>query len=68
LLSVLTVFSTGRDYKVDGIVGEDIRYCVPMLMIADVGRQDRTRFPTLAMDIEYGTSDSDKFRHAYRLY
>jgi bzd-type benzoyl-CoA reductase N subunit len=53
-----------RDYKVDGIVSQNIRYCVPyahdlpMLKdkIKDLG------IPVLALDIEYGTSGSGQIQ------
>jgi bzd-type benzoyl-CoA reductase N subunit len=53
-----------RDYKVDGIVSENIRYCVPYAhdlpllkdRIKDMG------IPVLALDIEYGTSGSGQIQ------
>jgi benzoyl-CoA reductase/2-hydroxyglutaryl-CoA dehydratase subunit BcrC/BadD/HgdB len=53
-----------RDYEVDGIVSENIRYCVPYAhdlpllkdKIKDLG------IPVLALDIEYGTSGSGQIQ------
>jgi benzoyl-CoA reductase/2-hydroxyglutaryl-CoA dehydratase subunit BcrC/BadD/HgdB len=53
-----------RDYRVDGIVSENIRYCVPYAhdlpllkdKIKDLG------IPVLALDIEYGTSGSGQIQ------
>lgn len=49
-----------RSYKVDGIVSENIRYCVPyahdLPLLKD--RIKDTGVPVLALDIEYGTSGS----------
>ncbi len=53
-----------RNYKVDGIVSENIRYCVPYAhdlpllkdKIKDLG------VPVLALDIEYGTSGSGQIQ------
>ncbi len=53
-----------RDYRVDGIVSENIRYCVPYAhdlpllkdKIKDLG------VPVLALDIEYGTSGSGQIQ------
>jgi bcr-type benzoyl-CoA reductase subunit C len=52
------------DYRVDGIVSENIRYCVPYAhdlpllkdKIKDLG------IPVLALDIEYGTSGSGQIQ------
>jgi bzd-type benzoyl-CoA reductase N subunit len=53
-----------RDYRVDGVVSQIIRYCVPYAhdlplltaRLSDIG------VPTLALDVEYGTSGSGQIR------
>ncbi|MBN1189600.1 MAG: 2-hydroxyacyl-CoA dehydratase [Dehalococcoidales bacterium] len=53
-----------RDYKVDGIVSENIRYCVPYAHDLPLLR-DRVKelgIPTLALDIEYGTAGSGQIQ------
>ena len=53
-----------RDYKVDGIVSENIRYCVPyahdLPLLKD--RLKEIGIPVLALDIEYGTSGSGQIQ------
>jgi bzd-type benzoyl-CoA reductase N subunit len=53
-----------RDYKVDGIVSENIRYCVPyahdLPMLKDKIKD--LDVPVLALDIEYGTSGSGQIQ------
>jgi bzd-type benzoyl-CoA reductase N subunit len=49
-----------RDFKVDGVISQVIRYCVPYahdmpLMVEKLKAQG---IPTLSLDVEYGTSGS----------
>jgi bcr-type benzoyl-CoA reductase subunit C len=53
-----------RDYRVDGIVSENIRYCVPYAHDLPLLR-DRVKelgIPILGLDIEYGTSGSGQIQ------
>lgn len=49
-----------RDYKVDGVISQIIRYCVPyahdLPLLSD--RLNEADIPSLALDVEYGTSGS----------
>ena len=49
-----------RDYKVDGVISQIVRYCVPyahdLPLLTD--RLKEAGIPTLALDVEYGTSGS----------
>jgi bcr-type benzoyl-CoA reductase subunit C len=53
-----------RDYRVDGVVSENIRYCVPyahdLPLLKD--RLKALNIPVLALDIEYGTSGSGQIQ------
>jgi bzd-type benzoyl-CoA reductase N subunit len=53
-----------RDYKVDGVISQIIRYCVPyahdLPLITE--RLNKIGVPTLALDVEYGTSGSGQIR------
>jgi bzd-type benzoyl-CoA reductase N subunit len=53
-----------HDYKVDGVISQVIRYCVPyahdLPLITE--RLKQTGVPTLALDVEYGTSGSGQIR------
>ncbi len=53
-----------RDYKVDGVISENIRYCVPyahdLPLLKD--RIQALGVPALALDIEYGTSGSGQIQ------
>jgi benzoyl-CoA reductase/2-hydroxyglutaryl-CoA dehydratase subunit BcrC/BadD/HgdB len=53
-----------RDYRVDGVVSENIRYCVPyahdLPLLKD--RLKALNIPILALDIEYGTSGSGQIQ------
>jgi benzoyl-CoA reductase subunit C len=53
-----------RDYKVDGVISQVIRYCVPyahdLPLITE--RLKQIGVPTLALDVEYGTSGSGQIR------
>ena len=49
-----------REYKVDGVISETVRYCVPYahdLPLLSKRLRDEG-IPTLALDVEYGTSGS----------
>ena len=54
------ILQLARDYKVDGVISQIIRYCVPyahdLPLITD--RLKKAGIPTLALDVEYGTSGS----------
>ena len=53
-----------REYQVDGIVSENVRYCVPYAHDLPLLR-DRIKelgVPLLALDIEYGTSGSGQIQ------
>jgi benzoyl-CoA reductase/2-hydroxyglutaryl-CoA dehydratase subunit BcrC/BadD/HgdB len=58
------VLQLARDYRVDGVVSQVIRYCVPyahdLPLITE--RLKQTGVPTLALDVEYGTSGSGQIR------
>ena len=49
-----------KDYKVDGVISQIIRYCVPyahdLPLLTE--RLKQAGVPTLALDVEYGTSSS----------
>jgi benzoyl-CoA reductase subunit C len=49
-----------RDYKVDGVISQIIRYCVPyahdLPLLTD--RLKKVDIPLLSLDVEYGTSGS----------
>jgi benzoyl-CoA reductase subunit C len=49
-----------REYKVDGVISENIRYCVPYAHDLPLltKRLNDEGIPTLALDVEYGTSGS----------
>jgi bzd-type benzoyl-CoA reductase N subunit len=49
-----------KDYKVDGVISQIIRYCVPYAhdLPLITKRLKETGIPTLALDVEYGTSGS----------
>ena len=53
-----------RDFKVDGVISEIVRYCVPYdhdlpLLIKKLKAQG---IPTLALDVEFGTSGSGQIQ------
>ena len=52
------------DYKVDGVISQIIRYCVPyahdLPLISE--RLKKAGIPVLALDVEYGTSGSGQIR------
>ena len=53
-----------RDYKVDGVISQIIRYCVPYAhdLPLIISRLKNIGIPTLALDVEYGTSGSGQIR------
>jgi bzd-type benzoyl-CoA reductase N subunit len=54
------ILQLAKDYKVDGVISQIIRYCVPyahdLPLLTE--RLKEARIPTLALDVEYGTSGS----------
>jgi len=53
-----------RDFKVDGVISQIIRYCVPYAHDLPLltGRLKAQGIPTLALDVEYGTSGSGQIQ------
>jgi bcr-type benzoyl-CoA reductase subunit C len=53
-----------RDFRVDGVISQIIRYCVPyahdLTLLTD--RLDAIGVPTLALDVEYGTAGSGQIQ------
>ena len=58
------ILELARDFKVEGVVSQIIRYCVPyahdLPLLTD--RLKAQGIPTLALDVEYGTSGSGQIR------
>jgi len=58
------IIELARGYRVDGVISQIIRYCVPyahdMPLITE--RLKQINVPTLALDVEYGTSGSGQIR------
>jgi bzd-type benzoyl-CoA reductase N subunit len=54
------VIQLARDFKVDGVISQVIRYCVPYAHDQPLltARLKEIGIPTLALDVEYGTSGS----------
>ena len=54
------IIEFARDFKVDGVISEIVRYCVPyahdLPLLTD--RLSEVGIPTLALDVEYGTAGS----------
>ncbi|HEY95929.1 MAG TPA: 2-hydroxyacyl-CoA dehydratase [Dehalococcoidia bacterium] len=54
------ILQLAKDYHVDGVISQIIRYCVPyahdLPLLTD--RLKEAGIPTLALDVEYGTSGS----------
>ena len=54
------IIDFARDFKVDGVISEIVRYCVPyahdLPLLTD--RLTEQGIPTLALDVEYGTAGS----------
>jgi benzoyl-CoA reductase subunit C len=58
------ILQLAREYQVDGVISQIIRYCVPyahdLPLITEKLKQ--INIPTLALDVEYGTSGSGQIR------
>jgi bzd-type benzoyl-CoA reductase N subunit len=58
------IIQLARDFRVDGIISQVIRYCVPYAhdvpLLKD--RLKEVNIPMLALDVEYGTSGSGQIR------
>jgi len=58
------ILELARDFRVDGVISQIIRYCVPyahdLPLLTD--RLKAQGIPTLALDVEYGTSGSGQIR------
>jgi len=58
------IIELARDFKVEGVISQIIRYCVPyahdLPLITD--RLKAQGIPTLALDVEYGTSGSGQIQ------
>lgn len=54
------ILEYARDYRVDGVISQIIRYCVPyahdLPLLSD--KLNEAGIPSLALDVEYGTSGS----------
>ena len=54
------IIDYARDFRVDGVISEIVRYCVPyahdLPLLTD--RLSEQGIPTLALDVEYGTAGS----------
>ena len=54
------IIEYARDFRVDGVISEIVRYCVPyahdLPLLTD--RLNEVGIPTLALDVEYGTAGS----------
>ena len=53
-----------KDYKVDGVISQIIRYCVPYAhdLPLITNKLKGINVPTLSLDVEYGTSGSGQIR------
>ena len=51
-------------YRIDGVISENVRYCVPHAHDLPLLRERMKTLgiPTLALDIEYGTSGSGQIQ------
>jgi benzoyl-CoA reductase subunit C len=58
------ILDLARDFRVDGVISQIIRYCVPyahdLPLLTE--RLKGQGIPTLALDVEYGTSGSGQIR------
>jgi len=58
------ILQLAREYRIDGVISQIIRYCVPyahdLPLMTEKLRQ--INIPTLALDVEYGTSGSGQIR------
>jgi len=58
------IIQLARDFRVDGVISEIIRYCVPYAhdLPLLIDRLKDNGFPVLALDVEYNTSGSGQIR------
>ena len=58
------VIDLARDFKVEGVISQIIRYCVPYAhdLPLLIDRLKAQGIPTLALDVEYGTSGSGQIQ------
>jgi len=58
------ILDLARDFKVDGVISQNIRYCVPYAHDLPLltKRLKAQGIPTLALDVEYGTSGSGQIQ------
>ena len=58
------ILDLARDFRVDGVISQIIRYCVPYAhdLPLLMERLKANGIPTLALDVEYGTSGSGQIR------
>jgi bzd-type benzoyl-CoA reductase N subunit len=58
------IIQLAKEYKVDGVISQTIRYCVPYAHDVPLvtERLKQVGIPTLSLDVEYGTSGSGQIR------
>jgi len=58
------VLKISRDYRIDGVVTQMVRYCVPWTMEQPLQRMtlEEVGIPTLELDLEYGTPGTGPIR------
>jgi benzoyl-CoA reductase subunit C len=58
------ILGLARDFRVDGVISQIIRYCVPYAHDLPLltQRLQTQGIPTLALDVEYGTSGSGQIQ------
>jgi len=58
------ILQLAREYRVDGVISQIIRYCVPYAhdQPSITEKLKQINVPTLALDVEYGTSGSGQIR------
>jgi bzd-type benzoyl-CoA reductase N subunit len=58
------ILQLAREYQVDGVISQIIRYCVPYAhdLPLITKKLEQINIPTLALDVEYGTSGSGQIR------
>ena len=58
------ILNLAREFRVDGVISQIVRYCVPyahdLPLLTE--RLQGNGIPTLALDVEYGTSGSGQIR------
>jgi benzoyl-CoA reductase/2-hydroxyglutaryl-CoA dehydratase subunit BcrC/BadD/HgdB len=64
------VIQLAREYRVDGVISQIIRYCVPYAHDQPLitARLKEIGVPTLSLDVEYGTSGSGQIRTRVQAY